>query len=45
MLSDAGMARKVGEAAYRVAGKNRGATEKSLEVIEGFLKAKPPSWP
>ncbi|MCP3678325.1 MAG: 3-deoxy-D-manno-octulosonic acid transferase [Deltaproteobacteria bacterium] len=44
LLSDAGMARKVGEAAYRVAAKNRGATEKSLEVIEGFLKAKSHVW-
>ncbi|MFQ5586464.1 MAG: 3-deoxy-D-manno-octulosonic acid transferase, partial [Thermodesulfobacteriota bacterium] len=44
LLSDVGTARKVGEAAYRVAGKNRGATEKSLEVIEGFLKVKPPAW-
>jgi len=37
LFSSPETAQTVGEAAYRVADENRGATEKSLEVIEGFL--------
>ncbi|MEE8185095.1 MAG: 3-deoxy-D-manno-octulosonic acid transferase, partial [Thermodesulfobacteriota bacterium] len=39
LLSDPDLAEGLGEAAYKVACENRGATEKSLQIIEGFLYA------
>jgi 3-deoxy-D-manno-octulosonic-acid transferase len=39
LLSDSDLAGGFGEAAYKVACENRGATEKSLQIIEGFLYA------
>ncbi|MFV1977034.1 MAG: 3-deoxy-D-manno-octulosonic acid transferase, partial [Candidatus Scalindua sp.] len=37
LFSDKAMPEKVGEAAYKVASENGGATERNMEIIEGLL--------